>query len=224
MKIGYQDPYEHYDFDDGIYIKNNILHIISINDFDMNDFLDLERVINSLEIDVELEGINIYGNQEQIIHAEIFTKFQKIKSIFIRNVEINNLNWLEDMNNLEYLTITSTMGFGMQPEIYHPIKHLTSLKHLNVSFSSFSDDSVYISKEQSIFDDLNFLEYLNLRETNIKNTSFLSLIKSNDILINFTDNNVRLDFNKHDNIRLVTILTGFSNGTLMDISRYVGNY
>jgi len=222
--IGYKDPYENYNFKDGIYIENMILYVITINSHNINDFIDLEKIVHSLEVPFNLEGITIYGNQEELLNSDILKTYTNLMYIDIRNVEINNLNWLCKLNNLEYLKISSPIVLDMKGSLYHPIRYLSKLKQLDVSFSSFSDDAIYVSNNKSIFDKLFCLEYLNLRETNIKNTSFLSLIKSKSILLNYTDNTVRLDFNQYDNIRLVTVLTGFSDGSSMDISKYIGSY
>lgn len=222
LMIGYEAPYENDEFKEGVYIDNNILYIITFNS--MNDFIDLEKVINSLEIPLNLEGMTIYGNQEEVLNIDILKLYTNLKYIDIRNVEVRDLNWLVDLKNIEYLKISSTMGLDMKGSLYHPIRYLTKLKKLDVSFSSFSDEAIYISKDKSIFDKLFCLEYLNLRETNIKDTSFLSLIKSKSLLLNFTDNTARLDFNQYDTIQLVTLLPASSDGSLMDISKYIGSY
>jgi len=222
LMIGYEAPYENDEFKEGVYIDNNILYIITFNS--MNDFIDLEKVINSLEIPLNLEGMTIYGNQEEVLNIDILKIYTNLKYIDIRNVEVRDLNWLVNLKNIEYLKISSTIGLDMKGSLYHPIRYLTKLKKLDVSFSSFSDEAIYISKDKSIFDKLFCLEYLNLRETNIKDTSFLSLIKSKSMLLNFTDNTARLDFNQYDTIQLVTLLPASSDGSLMDMSKYIGSY
>ena len=110
----------------------------------------------------------------------------------------------------------------MTGDFYHPLKYLTKLEYLDLSFSNFSNDSVYLSNKKTLFDNLTHLKYLNLRETNIENPSFLSSIKQEGILLNFMDNQIALNLNKHNNILLVTKIM-LKDNSILDISKYLGN-
>lgn len=232
MKIGYkEEDYQIYtsDIEEGIYLKGNILYIYKMNDIyeseEVSDFIDIRKIIHDLNVGTSLKGLFISGNQEKIVNIDILKGFSKLKIIHIRNVEIDNLEWLINLVQVESFTLSSTLGYEigvMQDSFYHPIKCLTNLKYLDVSFSRFSEKAVYITENQTIFDKMRALKYLNVRETDFSDDSFFLLLASKDIVVNFIDNLVKLNFSKFDNIKLITIITAYKDGALMDISRSIG--
>ena len=232
MEIGYkQEDYQinTSEIEDGVYLKDNILYIYIINAIyvseEVSEFIDIRRIIQELEVDSSLYGIFIYGNQEELLNMDILKSFIHLKIIHIQNIEVDNLEWLSKLVQLESFTLSSTLGYeigAMQDSFYHPLKYLSKLKYLDVSFSRFSEKAIYLSENVSIFDNMVMLEYINLRETNFSGTSFLSMLNKRGAVVNFIDNLVKLDFSKYANIRLITIITASKDGSFMDISRYIG--
>lgn len=236
MKLGYKE--EDYQIcidhiEDGVYLKDNILYIYIINYtsmFGLNheyiDFIDIRKIIHELTVETSLEGIFIYGNAEELVNIGVLKSFTNLKIINIRNVEVKNLEWLTNLTQIESFTLSSTLGYekgAMQDSFYHPLKYLSKLKYLDISFSRFSEKAVYLSDNVSIFDTMDMLEYINLRETNFSGTSFLSFLNKRNIVLNFIDNIVKLDYSKYNNICLITIITAYKDGSLVDISGFIGH-
>lgn len=233
MEIGYKEIDYQMDtnhIEDGIYMKDNILYVMTINDrystSEVSDVIDIRKIIQELKVGNELEGIFIYGNQEEIVNINLLNVFTNLKIIHIRNVEVGNLEWLIHLEQLESFTLSSTLGYEkgvMQDSFYHPIKYLKNLSYLDVSFSRFSEKAVYLTDKKSIVDDMKMLHYLNLRETHFRSDSFFSLLEDKNIVVNFIDNSaVKLDFSKFDNVKLITKITAYKDGSTIDISRYIG--
>lgn len=232
MKIGYKEDYQIYtnQIQDGVYLKDNILYIYVINYGSIfglyHEYIDVKKIVCELNVDTSLEGIFIYGNQEELVNMDILKYFDNLKIINIKNVAVDNLDWISYLPQVESFTLSSTLGYeigAMQDSFYHPLKYLSKLKYLDVSFSRFSEKAIYLSDNTSIFDDMKMLEYINLRETNFSSPSFLTCFKGKDIVLNFIDNLIRLDFSTHDNIKLITVITAYKDGYLTDISKYIGD-
>lgn len=161
------------------------------------------------------------------MNINLLSAFTNLTLVYLSNVEIDNLEWLGPLTKVILLTISSTLGYElgvMEDEFYYPIKNLVHLNYLDVSFSRFSEKALFLPDGSSLVDNMKTLEYLNLRETKFDNASFFSIFKGKDVVINFIDNLIKLDFNKYENIKLITIVTAYKNGKteMFDISKYIG--
>lgn len=228
MKIGYKE--EDYQLEishlkNGIYLKENILYIVTLEEF--REFIDIKEIINELNIGFSLKGIFIYGNQEEILNINLLSVFNNLTIVYLRNVEVDNLNWLETLHNVVSLTVSNTLGCElgvMEDDFYYPIKHLVNLNYLDVSFSRFSEKALFLSDGSTLVDNMEMLGYLNLRETKFNNDTFFCVFKGKDIVINFIDNLIKLNFNRYENIKLITMITINTNekSEMVDVSKYIG--
>lgn len=228
MKIGYKE--EDYQLEishlkNGIYLKENILYIVTLEEF--REFIDIKEIINELNIGSSLKGIFIYGNQEEILNINLLSVFNNMTIVYLRNVEVDNLNWLETLHNVVSLTVSNTLGYElgvMEDDFYYPIKYLVNLNYLDVSFSRFSEKALFLSDGSTLVDNMEMLGYLNLRETKFNNDTFFCVFKGKDIVINFIDNLIKLNFNRYENIKLITMITINTNekSEMVDVSKYIG--
>lgn len=228
MKIGYKE--EDYQLEishlkNGIYLKENILYIVTLEEF--REFIDIKEIINELNIGFSLKGIFIYGNQEEILNINLLSVFNNLTIVYLRNVEVDNLNWLETLHNVVSLTVSNTLGYElgvMEDDFYYPIKYLVNLNYLDVSFSRFSEKALFLSDGSTLVDNMEMLGYLNLRETKFNNDTFFCVFKGKDIVINFIDNLIKLNFNRYENIKLITMITINTNekSEMVDVSKYIG--
>lgn len=143
------------------------------------EYLDISNNnINKLDYNI-FKGLKIlkqlYLNNNEIdkIESQVFKNLENLKSLNLSNNRISDLKpsiftGLTQLKklNLSHNRLTSLIG--------HPLKFLTNLKSLRLN-----NNKIYRIDESHI---LNNLNYLNLRNTKIKDRKFLtSLVKNKDI-------------------------------------------
>lgn len=214
MRLGYSDPYEQ----DQIHAmrldkleKTRDSFLLYIDDYKIEE-VNLAELFKEHDVCLtELKYLDLAMFEVELTHTDILSEALNLEKVRFNNMELDSLAWLKQTQRLREINL----NIIAKDTSFHYLKYQTQVEYLDLFGCWIKDSDVYINSEETIFDEMNNLKYLNLRESCIRNPKFIQRFKAKDMFLNLLDGETIFDMTGYDSIKLITVMN-LINGSKFD--------